>query len=92
MINFDEWADLFKTDPAEFERKRASVIEAEIMKSPVSNRHKLRIIQMECDAIRSAMSPLDATAHMTKLMINKVFDIQDAFLDLGSAIQDFKTQ
>lgn len=86
MINFDEWSALFKNDPAEFERKRSAIIEAEIMKSPVSSRHKLRVIQLECDAIRETMQPIDAAAHMTKLMIDKVFDMQDLFLDMSIAI------
>ena len=69
-FNFDEWADLFENDPEEFERKRKEVLEAEILKAPIKNRNKLRLLQIECDAMREVMDPLEA-AHM---MLTKAQD------------------
>jgi hypothetical protein len=70
-FNFDEWADLYKNDPSEFERKRKEVLETEILKAPIKNRNKLRLLQIECDAIREVMHPLEAT-HM---MLTKAQDM-----------------
>ena len=63
-FNFDEWVDLYKNDPGEFERKRKEILEAEILKAPIKNRNKLRLLQIECDAIREIMNPLDAAQAM----------------------------
>ena len=88
-INFDEWANLYKNYPEEFERKRKEVIDDEIAKSPISRRNNLRMIQMECDAIRGMYPPLQAANEMSKLMVEKVYQLQDSFLDLGIACKEF---
>lgn len=69
---FNEWVDLYKNDPAEFERKRRTIIELEILKAPIKNRNKLRLIQMECDAYRLQLSALDATIAISGLMLEKI--------------------
>lgn len=87
-FNFDEWMNLYKTHPEEFERKRKEVLDAEIAKAPIERRNDLRMLQMECDAYRQSMSPLEATAEMTKVMVERVYQLQDAFLDLGIECQE----
>lgn len=91
-FNFDEWAELYKNDPAEFERRRIELLEKTIQQAPMAVRSKLRVTQMECDAIHNTMTPLDATKEISRLMINKMFDLQDAFLDLGIACKEFDEQ
>ena len=88
-FNFDEWADLHRNHPEEFERKRKEFLDAEILKAPVSSRNKLRLLQMECDAIRQSYSSLRAVDEISKLMIEKMCDLQDAVLDLNIACAEF---
>ena len=88
-FNFDEWADLYKTHPEEFERKRKDLLDSEIAKAPIANRNDLRMLQMECDAYRQSLLPLEAANEMSKLMVEKVYELQDAFLDLGIACKEF---
>lgn len=88
-IDFDEWADLYKNFPEEFERKRKALLDAEIAKAPIERRNKLRMLQMECDAYRQSLPPLMAAAEISKLMIDKVYEMQDSFLDLGIACKEF---
>jgi hypothetical protein len=91
-FNFDEWAELYRIDPTEFERKRSEVLEETIQKAPVKIRNKLRLIQMQCDAVHHLVEPLKAAEEMSKLMLDKVFDLQDSFLDLAIACKDFNEQ
>jgi len=70
-FDFDEWANLYENDPNEFEKKRKKILEAEILKAPIENRNKLRLLQIECDAIREVMHPLEAT----QMMLTKAQDI-----------------
>ena len=87
-FDFDEWAELYRIDPTAFERKRSEVLEETILNAPVEIRNKLRLIQMQCDAAHSEMEPLKAAEAISKLMISKVFDLQDAYLDLAIACND----
>ena len=40
---FDDWADLYRKDPGEFEKKRQQVLDAVIARAPLEIRDKLRI-------------------------------------------------
>jgi hypothetical protein len=91
-FDFDEWSELFSKDPAEFERRRAAVLESVIRTAPVEMRAKLRMLQMECDGIRQAMPALDAAKEMSKMMTDKVFELQDSMLDLAIAVKNFDDQ
>jgi hypothetical protein len=88
-FNFDEWANLYRDHPEEFERKRKDLLDAEIAKAPIARRNDLRMLQMECDAYRQSLPPLQAANEMSKLMVEKVYELQDSFLDLGIACQEF---
>ena len=88
-FNFDEWADLYKTHPEEFERKRKDLLDSVIAEAPIANRNGLRMLQMECDAYRQSLPPLLAANEMSKLMVEKVYQLQDSFLDLGIACKEF---
>jgi hypothetical protein len=89
QIDFDEWANLYRDHPEEFERKRKELLDAEIAKAPIASRNKLRLLQMECDAYRESLPPLQAAAAMSNLMLEKVFELEDAVLDMGIACQAF---
>jgi len=84
-FDFDEWAALAQTNPLEFERRRKDVLEAEIMKAPIENRNGLRLLQMECDAIRETYEPLEAAAAMLALA-------QESLLKLKTPLTQFRAE
>ena len=91
-FSFDDWAKLAKTSPEDFERKRREVINAEILKAPVDQRNKLRLLQMEVDAVREGKTPLAATVAISVMMQQKVGELKDAWNNLGSQVEELKGQ
>lgn len=87
-FNFDEWANLYENDPEEFERKRKEVLEAEILKAPIKNRNKLRLLQIECDAIREIMDPLEASHQMLVRAQDLLKSIKTPLTQLRSECED----
>lgn len=71
-FDFDEWAELYKTDPIGFERRRTELLANEITKAPVESRNTLRVIQMECDVIRNMHDPLVAAQLISEMMIARL--------------------
>jgi hypothetical protein len=82
-FNFDEWANLYKNYPEEYERKRKEVLEKEIMKAPLERRNNLRMLQMECDAYHFGMEPLAGLAEISKLMHGRLEMLKDEFIELA---------
>jgi hypothetical protein len=87
-FSFDEWTKLYETNPEEFERKRKNLLEAEILKAPVENRSKLRLLQMECDAIRASMTPIEATIEMTKMAAKTLQELKTPLTQLRAICED----
>jgi hypothetical protein len=85
---FDEWTELYKNNPVEFENKRRELLAAEIMKVPVEHRNNLRILQLECDMIRLANNPLDATIEFTKMMQDRANRLATSLDELRSICED----
>jgi hypothetical protein len=83
-FSFDEWAKLYKEDPIAFECKRKETLEAEILKAPIESRIRLRLIQMECDAIHDSMSPMEATIEMTNMAVKKLQELKAPLTQLRS--------
>lgn len=81
-FSFDYWAKLYELDPEEFERKRKTFLEDEILKSPVEIRNKLRVCQWNCDVVRTNKSPIDATIALTRMMADSMTDLTDHIIDL----------
>ena len=75
-FEFDKWAELFKTDPNTFEIKRKQIIESAISEAPIEHRAKLRLLQLQCDAMRQSMSPLESTEKMTQMSIEKLNELR----------------
>ncbi len=88
-FDFDEWMQLYKINPTEFERKRKELLSAEISAAPVEHQQKLQEIQAECDALSSSLPPLEATIELTKLMTSKVLDLQSTLTELDVAHKNF---
>ena len=87
-FNFDEWSELFESNPAEFERRRTQLLEEEILKVPAANRSRLRLLQIECDGIRQSMHPLDAAAEMTQMTVDKLRELKTPLTQLRSVCED----
>ncbi len=68
-FDFDEWAELARSDPQAFELKRTNTIEAVIDSAPRRNRQQLRRVQWKLDRIReTSATPLAACIRMQELM------------------------
>lgn len=87
-FSFDEWAQLFGSDPEAFERKRAALLEEVIRSAPVEHRAKLRMLQIECDGIRQAMDPMEATIEMTRMATAKLQELKTPLTQLRAACED----
>jgi hypothetical protein len=69
LVDFDQWADLAKTDPAAFEARRAEVIEAAIQQMPSHKQHRMRCLQWKIDQVRGqASTPLAACIRLSEMM------------------------
>jgi hypothetical protein len=69
MVDFDQWADLAKTDPAAFETKRAEVIEDVIQRMPPHKQQHMRCLQWKIDQVRNQTSnPMAACIKLSELM------------------------
>lgn len=82
VFNFDEWAQLAKSDPAEFERHRKAVIADAIAAAPAAQQLKLHQLQWKLDAIRATNTPLGALLKMQEMM-------WDSFLNMNDQLQAF---
>lgn len=87
-LSFDELSELYKSDPIAFEKKRKELIDEVIMSAPVDKRAKLRILQMECDAIRETHSEIEATEEISRMMIAKANELIAPLEQLRSIIKD----
>lgn len=74
-FNFDEWAELYKNHPDEFELRRKQLLDNAIASAPVQYRNKLRILQIECDVVREIYEPLDAVEIMVGMMNTKLIEL-----------------
>jgi len=83
-FDFDEWAELYKTDILEFERRRKELLEDAIQQAPIRQRNMLRILQSECDAIHEANTPIDATVEISKMMIERLGRLTEPLTELRS--------
>lgn len=91
-FNFDEWLDLFERNPQEFECKRKEVLDVLISKSRVSNRPELRLLQMQCDALRQCMHPLEAAAKMTEMASSRLRELRAPMTELREVLEDISEQ
>lgn len=87
-FNFDEWANLAKNFPEEFEKKRKEVLEKEIMKAPIHHRESLRILQMECDAYHNNMDPVAAIGAIGAMMQVKLDELNSTCADLAATVDE----
>lgn len=84
-FNFDEWMNLHKTDPEEFERRRAETVRAVIDSAPAELQLKLLQLQWKLDGIHRTHTPIGGLLKMQGMM-------WDSFLEMNSKLQDLAAQ
>jgi len=69
LVDFDQWAQLAKTDPAAFETRRAAAIESVISRMPVHKQQRMRCLQWKIDQVRNqASNPMAACIKLSEMM------------------------
>lgn len=84
-FNFDEWAELYRTDPRAFDKKRREATDAAIASAPEHLRAKLRETQTQCDAIHTTQPGREGASRMFAMMHDSLLDMQNAWYDLAFA-------
>ena len=88
-IDFDTWAQLYIDDPVLFEIKKKELIDSVIMSAPVELRNKLRMLQIECNAITKLHSdPLEAAEKLTQLSVEKLKELKLPMTQLRAILED----
>jgi hypothetical protein len=84
-FNFDEWAELYKTNPEEFERKRARVLKEEIAKAPAHLQADLAATMKRVAIIRAThkADPIAGAVAMNQIMMKKMTELQSALVTLA---------
>lgn len=69
FIEFDDWAQLAKSDPVAFEAQRARVIEDLILSMPEHKRQRMRCLQWKVDQVRNqCKTPMAACIKLSEMM------------------------
>lgn len=87
-IDFEYWANLYATDPVEYEKQRVQLLEQHILSAPVEHRNSMRMIQLECDTIRQMYPPLEATVKIAELMVENLKVLRARMTELREMIED----
>jgi hypothetical protein len=81
QFDFDEWADLAKSDGDAFEQRRLAVVAAAIERSSPRQRQRLRTLQWRIEAERRrTRTPLQACLRLSSMMWDSLLSSQ-AHLD-----------
>ncbi|WJW75696.1 DUF3135 domain-containing protein [Thiohalobacter sp. IOR34] len=73
VFDFDHWSKLARSDPEQFEARRAAVIEAAIRRAPKRNQTRLRRLQWKLDQVRkTSATPLAACIRMNEMMWDRI--------------------
>lgn len=83
-MDIQQWMDLAKTNPDEFERKRSEVIERMIETAAESRRLQLRRVQWRIDRIRErSTTPLAAAITISGMMWESFYKLNERYLELA---------
>ena len=92
-FNFDEWMELYKRDPALFEKKRREETGKAISAAPPHLQQKLRRLQWKIDMERGrASNPLSACIRLNKMMMDEMYKdggLRDSLVLLRESILRF---
>lgn len=67
-FQFDYWLLLSESNPSEFEKQRKLVIDKEIAKSDAEIRDRLRVNQINYDAIHACNTPTEALVKFSAML------------------------
>lgn len=74
-LNFNEWMELARQDPAAFERQRSQAIEELILQSPPQMQQKLQCLQWRIDMERNrSKNAMEACTRVYSMMWNRVYE------------------
>lgn len=77
-FDFDAWANLFRDDPAEFERRREAILRKTIDSAPVEHRQRLDGLQFQIDMERRRSgSALGACLTLNSMMWASFFELRE---------------
>jgi hypothetical protein len=82
-MEFEDWQKLYQENPSRFELLRAQAIEAEINKTPIEYRNKVRLLQWQIEAVRSEHGSTEALQLIAKMMVKCADEMQTAFAELA---------
>ncbi|MCO6413117.1 MAG: DUF3135 domain-containing protein [Thiogranum sp.] len=69
FIDFDQWSELARRDPAAFEARRSEVIEEIIAAMPAHKQHRMRCLQWKIDQVRNqCATPMAACIKLSEMM------------------------
>ncbi len=90
-FEFDEWRDLFESDPELFERCRKKLLQHQITLAPESARPRLLglMFQMEAEAIRSP-TPISYSLKLSAMMMEKFDELRQKLNLLTGANADYE--
>jgi hypothetical protein len=88
LIDFNQWAQLAKSDPEAFEAKRAQLIEETILRMPAHKQQRMRCLQWKIDQVRrQAGNPMAACIKISEMMWDSLAGpggLQEALERLGA--------
>lgn len=86
-VDHDEWAALYKSDPAEFERRRKAAIATMIDDAPEERQDAMHAMQQEIDAYRATHTSQETLAFIMKRTQELLLDAQDQLLDAAIVLK-----
>lgn len=82
-IDFEKWAELASTDPAEFEAMRRAAIDEFLGTVPAERRLQLQRLQWRVDRVRERCnSPMAATIAISNMMWDSFYSLNNQYLEL----------
>jgi hypothetical protein len=91
--DFDEWVDLAKNNPEEFEAKRVKKIEAFLSKVPEEKLQRLRGLQWQIDQTRKlARTPMASCIAISNMMWESAHRLKEHHYELVKLATDQRSE
>lgn len=88
-FDFEEWAELYRRSPAEFEARRQAVLEEQIAHSPLTEERKAKLRAALFEAHTAGQDPMESVLRAQRLMWEAFTELQSQLKSLHvSANQD----
>lgn len=82
-MDFEKWAELAISDPAEFEEMRRAAIDEFLASVSAERRLQLQRLQWRVDRLRErSPTPMAATIAISEMMWDSFYDLHDRYQDL----------